>query len=87
MCSSDLNEGRLLSHLVQHAGEVQAREQLTLAVLQRPWSPLDRSIDVLVTKLRQKVEDDPRHPVIIRTVRGAGYVMPAGPPAISNSAA
>ena len=81
------NEGRLLSHLVQHAGEVQAREQLTLAVLQRPWSPLDRSIDVLVTKLRQKVEDDPRHPVIIRTVRGAGYVMPAGPPAISNSAA
>src|SRR5690348_1495711 len=77
------NEGRLLTHLVQHAGEVQAREQLMHAVLQRAWSPLDRSIDVLITKLRQKVEDDPRHPVIIRTVRGAGYVVPA----VSNSAA
>ena len=81
------NEGRLLIHLVQHGGEVQAREQLMNAVLQRAWSPLDRSIDVLITKLRQKVEDDPRHPVIIRTVRGAGYVVPADPRALSNSAA
>jgi DNA-binding response OmpR family regulator len=81
------NEGRLLTHLVQHAGEVQAREQLMTAVLQRAWSPLDRSIDVLITKLRQKVEDDPRHPEIIRTVRGAGYVVPTDPRAVAVTAA
>jgi two-component system phosphate regulon response regulator OmpR len=37
----------------------------------------DRSIDVRVTRLRRKIEDDPAHPVYIRTVRGEGYLFNA----------
>jgi DNA-binding response OmpR family regulator len=69
------HECRLLTHLVRNAGQPQGREELMTQVLQRPWSPLDRSIDVLITRLRQKVESDPRHPEIIKTVRGTGYVV------------
>lgn len=71
------HECRLLAHLVRHAGQPQGREELMTQVLQRPFSPLDRSIDVLITRLRQKVETDPRHPAVIKTVRGTGYVVPA----------
>jgi DNA-binding response OmpR family regulator len=74
------HECRLLTHLVRNAGQPQGREELMTQVLQRPWSPLDRSIDVLITRLRQKVESDPRHPEIIKTVRGTGYVVPARTP-------
>lgn len=70
------HECRLLAHLVRHAGEPQDREALMTQVLRRAWSPLDRSIDVLITRLRQKVEADPRHPAVIKTVRGTGYVVP-----------
>ncbi len=70
------HECRLLTHLVRNAGQPQGREELMTQVLQRPFSPLDRSIDVLITRLRQKVETDPRHPEIIKTVRGTGYVVP-----------
>ncbi len=75
------HECRLLTHLVRNAGQPQDREELMTQVLQRPWSPLDRSIDVLITRLRQKIESDPRHPEIIKTVRGTGYVVPAANPA------
>jgi two-component system phosphate regulon response regulator OmpR len=69
------HECRLLAHLVRHAGQPQGREELMTQVLHRAWSPLDRSIDVLITRLRQKVETDPRHPAVIKTVRGTGYVV------------
>ncbi len=71
------HECRLLAHLVRNAGQPQGREELMTQVLHRAWSPLDRSIDVLITRLRQKVETDPRHPAVIKTVRGTGYVVPA----------
>ena len=70
------NEARLLAHLVRNAGHIQERDALMIAVLQRPWSPLDRSIDVLVTRVRQKIEADPKRPAIIKTVRGLGYIVP-----------
>ena len=70
------HECRLLTHLARNAGQPQGREELMMQVLRRPWSPLDRSIDVLITRLRQKVETDPRRPAIIKTVRGTGYVVP-----------
>jgi two-component system OmpR family response regulator len=41
------------------------------------WSPLDRSIDALVGRLRRKVEPDPTEPSLIKTVRGVGYVFAA----------
>jgi DNA-binding response OmpR family regulator len=36
----------------------------------------DRSIDVHVSRLRQKIETDPRHPRYVKTIRGAGYLLP-----------
>ena len=71
------NEARLLEHMARHIGRVMSREDLMAAVLQRGWDPCDRSIDVLVTRLRQKIEADPKRPRMIRTMRGAGYVMSA----------
>ena len=41
------------------------------------WSPLDRSIDNLVARLRKKVERDPDRPTLIKTVRGVGYTFTA----------
>ncbi len=69
------NEARLLEHLARHMGTVMSREDLMSAVLQRGWDPLDRSIDVLVTRLRQKIELDPKRPTMIRTMRGTGYML------------
>lgn len=69
------NECRLLAHLVRTAGEVQSREGLMSAVLQKMWDPLDRSIDVLITRLRHKIEADPKRPTMIKTIRGTGYLL------------
>jgi DNA-binding response OmpR family regulator len=41
------------------------------------WHPADRSIDNLVVRLRRKVESDPVHPTLIKTVRSAGYCFAA----------
>ena len=41
------------------------------------WSPLDRSIDALVGRLRKKIEPDPDHPRLVKTVRGIGYAFTA----------
>lgn len=75
------NEARLLAHMAHHIGRVLSREDLMAAVLQRNWDPCDRSIDVLVTRLRQKIEADPKRPRIIRTMRGTGYLLSADAPA------
>ena len=53
-----------------------ARQLRLLEVLQnRSWEPYDRSIDVLVGRLRSKIESNPRKPDLIKTVRGTGYVL------------
>jgi DNA-binding response OmpR family regulator len=41
----------------------------------RQWNPSDRSIDVHIAKLRHKLHDHPRHPKLIKTVRGTGYMF------------
>ncbi len=69
------NECRLLAYLVRSAGDVKSREDLMAAVLQKSWDPLDRSIDVLITRLRHKIETDSKRPVIIKTIRGTGYLL------------
>ena len=43
----------------------------------RDWNPLDRSIDVLIAKLRKKIEPDPARPTLIKAVRGEGYKFTA----------
>ena len=53
------------------------REQLLDAARGRSIEAFDRSIDLLVSRLRHKLSDDPRDPSIIKTIRGAGYVFNA----------
>lgn len=66
-------EFALLFALAEAAGRVLSREQLMELAGGRPDDSFDRSVDVHVSRLRQKLGDDPRHPRRIRTVRGAGY--------------
>ena len=49
------------------------RDGILDAIAGRDWSPSDRTIDVLVTRLRRKMGDDPKNPSFIKTVRGVGY--------------
>ena len=65
----------LLLALAERAGRVLTREQLLDAVRGEAIGPFDRSIDVHVGRLRAAIEDDPKHPVRILTVRGIGYVF------------
>jgi DNA-binding response OmpR family regulator len=71
----------LLLLLAERAGRVQTREQLMDALKGEEWDSVDRSIDVHISRIRQLIEDDARHPRLVQTVRGAGYVLtpPAGP--------
>jgi two-component system, OmpR family, response regulator len=39
------------------------------------WTPFDRSIDALISRLRRKIEADPDAPTLIKTVRGVGYLF------------
>jgi DNA-binding response OmpR family regulator len=65
----------LLVALAERAGRVLSREQLLDAVRGEAFDPFDRSIDVHIGRLRVAIEDDPRQPRRIITVRGAGYVF------------
>ena len=65
----------LLCVLAEHAGRVLTREQLMDLVRGETLEAFDRSIDVHVARIRAAIEDDPRHPKRIITVRGAGYVF------------
>jgi len=68
-------EYRLLRIFLRHPNRVLNRDQLVDLTQGREADPLDRSIDVQVSRLRQRLGDDPRDPTLIKTVRGEGYVM------------
>lgn len=82
-------EFRILLALARRAGETVTREELATEVREptktkgqatAQYDPsVDRSLDVHVSRLRQKLEDDPKDPRLIKTVRGVGYVL-ARPP-------
>jgi two-component system phosphate regulon response regulator OmpR len=65
----------LLLVLAENAGRVMSREALMDRLKGEPLEAFDRSIDVHVSRIRQALEDDPKHPRRILTVRGAGYVF------------
>lgn len=66
-------EFELLALLVRNRGRVMTRERIMDETKGIDWEVYDRSIDVLISRLRQKLDDDPRQPSFIRTVRGVGY--------------
>ena len=65
----------LLIELVAKEGLPQSREDLCRRVFNREWSPYDRSLDSIIVKLRRKIESNPDDPLVIKTVRGRGYVF------------
>ena len=65
----------LLVAMAQRAGRVQTREQLMDLLKGEAMDAFDRSIDVHIARIRAAIEDDPKHPRRIITVRGAGYVF------------
>jgi two-component system OmpR family response regulator len=68
-------EYRLLRIFLAHPNRVLNRDQLVDLTQGREADPLDRSIDVQVSRLRHRLGDDPKDPVLIKTVRGEGYVL------------
>lgn len=66
-------EFELLALFVQNPGSVITRDQMMDGLRGMDWSAYDRSMDVLISRLRQKLGDDPKHPEWIRTLRGSGY--------------
>jgi DNA-binding response OmpR family regulator len=65
----------LLAALAAHAGRVLSRDQLMTLVRGEALEAFDRSIDVHVARIRAAIEDDPKQPRRVITVRGAGYVF------------
>ena len=65
----------LLAALAENAGRVLNRERLMDLVKGEELDAFDRSIDVHISRIRSAIEDDPKHPRRIITVRGAGYVF------------
>ncbi len=70
-------EFRLLSVFLDHAGLVLSRDQLLDLTVGRAADPFDRSIDNQVSRLRKKIEIDPRTPALIKTHWGGGYSFSA----------
>ncbi len=69
----------LLRTFAEHSGRVLTRDQLLDLAHNAEMAPFDRSIDMRVARLRQKIEPDPKLPRTLKTVRGAGYIfVPAG---------
>jgi DNA-binding response OmpR family regulator len=65
----------LLSVLARHAGRVMSRDAIMDLLKNEKLEAFDRSIDVHISRIRAAIEDDPKHPRRVITVRGAGYVF------------
>jgi DNA-binding response OmpR family regulator len=68
----------LLNAFAEHPNRILSRDRLLSLAHNRDWDPLDRSIDVRITRIRKKIEPDPARPRVIKTVRGAGYMFEPG---------
>lgn len=65
----------LLAAMAQRPARVLSRDMIMDLIAHRDWQPLDRSIDVLIGKLRRKLNEDPNNPNLIKTIRGVGYMF------------
>ncbi len=68
-------EFELLVALCERPRRVLSRDQLLDLTQGRAAAPFERSIDVLISRLRQKMEMDPRDPMLIKTIRSGGYLF------------
>jgi two-component system, OmpR family, response regulator len=67
----------LLMVFCNHAGQVLSRDKILDLTHGRIAGPFERSVDILVSRLRQKLEDNPDEPTLIKTIRGSGYTFTA----------
>lgn len=72
-------EFNLLSVLAQRPGRILSRDQLMDLTVNRTWSPYDRSVDVMIGKIRRKIGDMGPEYHRIRTIRGIGYMFSPDP--------
>ncbi|HEY4785170.1 MAG TPA: response regulator transcription factor [Bacteroidales bacterium] len=68
-------EFQLLALLAEKRGRIVTRDQIMDSIRGIDWSAFDRSVDVAVSRLRQKLNDDPKSPRFIKTVWGTGYMF------------
>lgn len=68
-------EYQVLSALVNRPNAAISRGEILKMISGREWSPLDRSADMAISKLRKKLEDNPKKPSLIRTIRNKGYQL------------
>ena len=68
-------EFRMLNALAENANRVLSRDQLMDVLAGRDAGPFDRTVDVMISRLRRRLGDDGREPRIIRTLRNEGYVL------------
>ncbi|MEH6357437.1 MAG: two-component system response regulator TorR [Pseudomonadales bacterium] len=68
-------EFELLAALIKHPKTVMSRDRLMALVTHRSWQPDNRTIDVLMKRLREKIETDPKSPELLLTIYGEGYVL------------
>jgi len=70
-------EFNLLEAFVKRPQRVLSRDDIMDLLKGHDWTPVDRSIDNMIARLRKKIERTPDHPVLIKTVRGVGYAFAA----------
>ena len=75
LCPMTSHQFALLLVLAQHAGRVLSRDVIMDLLSNEPLEAFDRSIDVHISRIRAAIEDDPKNPRRVITVRGAGYVF------------
>jgi DNA-binding response OmpR family regulator len=68
-------EFNLLAIFVKRPGRVLSRDELMDLLKGHDWTPMDRSIDGLVARLRKKIEPESERPQLVKTVRGVGYAF------------
>lgn len=71
------HEFAILQVLIEHAGRTLSRDRLLdeVSTNDREHTPFDRSLDVMIAKLRKKLDDNPKMPKFIRTIRQSGYMF------------
>ncbi|MCB1521993.1 MAG: response regulator [Hyphomicrobiaceae bacterium] len=77
VCNLTTAEFGLLEIFLKHPNRVLSRDQIMDLLKGHEWSPLDRSVDNLVARLRKKIETHPDAPKLVKTVRGLGYLFAA----------
>lgn len=68
-------EYQVLAALVNKPNAAISRDEILKMISGREWSPLDRSADMAISKLRKKLENNPSKPALIRTIRNKGYQL------------